>query len=228
MRKRILSLTLLPALLCSLSLTVSAVGGPDKNRTGSISAAMSHDGSPVPGGSLTLFKVADVSASGRTFVYTADFDSCSLPLTQLNSAALPVELAAIAEDRKLEGTTQPLNGQGKAKFSDLQIGLYLLVQKEAAPGYQAVNPFLVSVPGREGSRYIYDVDTAPKNLPEPEPVPTQPTEPKPTEPPKPSDNKLPQTGQTQWPVPVLLAAGVLLMGAGLCLRISGKRKQDEA
>lgn len=227
MRKRVCSLMLLLVLLSVIPMTASAHDVPDFDRLGTISFAMKYNGSPVPGGSLTLFRVADVVSDNgdMIFDYTADFDSCSIPVTELDSAALPSELAEIAEDVKLTGTTQNLNAQGKTKFEKLQIGLYLVVQKEPAPGYTAIKPFLVSLPQMEKGRYVYDVDTAPKNIPEPEIAPTETTAP--TEPPK-TDDKLPQTGQTNWPVPVMAAAGMLLLAAGICLRYTEKRKQDEA
>lgn len=227
MRKRILSLMLILMLLGSLTMSVSAHEVPDFDRLGSISVAMTYHGRPVPGGSLTIYRVADVVAQDgdMVFVFTEEFAGSSIPVTELDSARLAWELARIAESKRLPGTTQDLNRQGRTKFSNLQIGLYLVVQKEAAPGYTRISPFLVSIPQNDDAHYIYDVDTAPKNIPEPE---IKPTEPKPTEPPKPDDNKLPQTGQTNWPVPVMAVTGLLLLICGFCLRVSEKRKQNEA
>jgi len=227
MRKRIFSLMLLLVLVGSLCLSVSALETPDFHRLGSISIAMTHNEKPVPGGSLTIYRVADIVwNNGYEYQYTEDFSDCTLPLTDLNSADLAEDLARVAREKRLTGITKELNRQGKCEFSDLQLGLYLVVQKEAARGYHKINPYLVSVPQMEGDNYIYNVDTAPKNLPEPD---VKPTEPKPTEPRPtwPSYDKLPQTGQTNWPVPVMAVAGMLLVIGGFCLRSSGKRKQDE-
>ena len=229
MQKRILSLILALVLLCALSLPVSAHEVPDYDRRGSIAITMTYQGSPVPGGTLTLYRVADVVSSDGDylFAYTADFAGCPIAVTELDSADLPKALADIADEQKLEGTTLTLDQAGKALFSDLEIGLYLVVQNEAADGYKKVSPFLVSVPFNDNGTYIYDVDTAPKNIPGPEEEPTVPTTP-PTEPTEPDGPKLPQTGQTNWPIPVMAVAGLLLITAGFCLRISEKRKRDEA
>ena len=228
MQKKIVSLMLILALFAALALQVSAVEVPDFDRKGSIAVAMNHDGWPVPGGSLTLYRAADVveNDGDYSYAYTADFAGCTIPVTELDSARLPQELARIAAAKRLPGTTQQMSWQGKVKFSDLQIGLYLLVQQEAAPGFAKINPFLVSVPQNDGGSYVYDVDTAPKNVPEPEP--TKPTESKPTDPTKPTGGKLPQTGQNNWPVPVMASAGMLMIAAGLCVINSGKKKHDEA
>lgn len=226
MRKRILSLLLTLVLFGALTLNVSAHEVPDYNRRGSIAVSMTYQGKPISGGTLTIYRAADVAADNGDyfFEYTEDFVECAIPVTELNSAELPEKLAEIAKTKKLQGTTKNVDGNGKVRFSDLEIGLYLVVQKDAAPGYTTIKPFLVSVPQNEDGHYVYDVDTAPKNIPEPE---VKPTEPEPTKPPKP-DDKLPQTGQTNWPVPVMAASGMILLVAGFCLRTSGKRKQDEA
>ena len=220
MRKRILFLILILMLLYTIFLPVSAHEVPDYDRLGSISIAMTYRGEIVPGGTLTLYRVADVVSDGGDyfFRYTKDFADCSIDIAELNSSALPQELAAIAKEKKLKGTTRTVSKKGEAVFSGLEIGLYLIVQEKAAPGYSKVNPFLVSVPYNDDGHYIYDVDTAPKTLPEPEP--TDPTEP--------TDSTLPQTGQTNWPVPVLAVAGLLLITAGICFCNGGKRKRDEA
>lgn len=229
MRKRIFSLILALALLSALALSVSAHEVPDVTRLGSVSISMRYQGEPVPGGTLTLYRVAEVkTADGDYFFeYTADFAGCSIPVEELDSAGLPAELDRIAKEKGLTGTTVTVDAEGKAKFSELELGLYLVVQEQAAEGFKKINPFLVSVPRNDDGHYVYDVDTAPKNLPGPETEPTEPTT-QPTEPTKPDGPGLPQTGQTNWPIPVLAVAGLLLLTAGVCLYIGEKRKGHEA
>lgn len=228
MMKRILSFMLILVLASLLVLPASAHEVPDPDRRGSISIDMTYGGKPVAGGTLTIYRVADVVSDDGDYLfrYTRPFAECSIPVTELETARLPEELAKIAEDKGLRGTTVTVDARGNATFSDLEIGLYLVVQKEAASGYRKIKPFLVSVPYNEDGHYIYDVDTAPKNIPEPEVKPTETTAP--TEPTKPGGGKLPQTGQTNWPVPVMAVAGLILAMAGVCLRNSGKREQNEA
>lgn len=228
MQKKILSLILIAVLLCAAALSASAQEVPDFDKRGSISLAMTYQGEPVPGGSLTLYRVADVVTENGDyfFAYTEDFAECTIPVAELDSADLPAELERIAKDNNLNGTTQTLDEQGKTVFSDLEIGLYLLVQDTAAPGFRKIQPFLVSVPYNDNGHYIYDVDTAPKNLPEPEVAPTVPTEP--TDPTDPTEPELPQTGQTNWPIPMMAVAGAILITVGFCLCVSEKKKNDEA
>lgn len=219
--KRIVSLLLALMLLGAVSMTALAHEVPDYNQPGSISITMTYKDKAVSGGTLTLYRVADVDSDDGNFffTYTEDFAECEIPVTELSSSEISTALAKIAKDKKLKGVTQTLDKNGQTTFSDLEIGLYLLVQEKAAAGYKKINPFLVSVPYNEDGHYIYDVDTAPKNLPGPE---TQP----PTTPTKPG-GKLPQTGQTNWPVPVMAAVGLFLIGAGFCMKASAKRKTYE-
>ena len=226
MFKRILSLMLALMLLASLAVSVSAHDVPDRSRLGSVTITMTHRGDPIPGGSLKLVRVADVVSDDGDylFAYPADFAECTIPVTELDSADLPAELAVIAKEKDVAGVTQTIDELGQVVFSDLELGLYLLIQEEAAPGFKKVNPFLVSVPYNDNGTYIYDVDTAPKNLPGPEEEPTEP----PTEPTEPPDGPdLPQTGQTNWPVPVLAMMGMLLVLAGLGFCKAGKREDYE-
>lgn len=88
-------------------------------------------------------------------------------------------------------------------------GLFAVTQKEAdaSDGFPAIHPFLISLPRWDGEQYVYDLTAKPKVS----------LEPKPTEPP---DPWLPQTGQTNWPVPVMAVAGAafVILGGFLCFR----------
>ena len=84
MQKRIVSLMLILALFAALALQVSAVEVPDFDRKGSIAVAMNHDGWPVPGGSLTLYRVADVVENdGHECVRREDVINGEIPIDDL-------------------------------------------------------------------------------------------------------------------------------------------------
>ena len=118
----------------------------------------------------------------------------------------------------------------EALFSEnVKPGLYLLVQTQACPGFQKLKPILVSVPmyNPEKDSYDYQVDAtvkpAVKRETEPSPTPTPTASPSPT--PKPGP-KLPQTGQLNWPVPVLACGGVIFLLLGLWLLGSDRRRSQ--
>lgn len=221
MRKwtRLLSIFLIMAFL---SVGASAHPVPEPGRKGSITVSMRFDGEAVPGGSLTLYWVGEVSQDdgNYSFVPTGDFTGWGSAFGALDSAeenartAQSLKTFAQSQEPPISGIEKQIGKDGMAKFTNLEQGLYLLVQTQAAPGYSPVNPFLVSIPYEVKGEYCYDVDAQAKM--ELEQLPKPPEKP---------GGKLPQTGQLNWPVPVLAAAGLGLFAIGWAIRF--RRKQDK-
>lgn len=205
-------------LLCSIRMTAYAHEIPDASKTGDITVTMIYEEKTVPGGTLTFYKVGNVKEDdgNYSFALTDDFAGSHVSLEDISSDQLAKTLAAYADDAALTGTTEEIGNSGSVTFLNLELGLYLLVQTDAATGYSKADPFLVSVPMYEDGSYCYKVDASPKV--ELEPAPTAPSSP--TAPPSPS---LPQTGQLNWPIPVLTILGILLFSAGWVLRFGRKK-----
>ena len=280
-RKQLAALLLAVALAaaCAVPAFAAATAASiELTRKGSITVTLrdSESGSAVSGGKLTLYQVASISRQNGnlSYDYTNGFENCGVSLGDLSES----DLARTLDDKRpadSKGETLTLDTDGKAVFSRLPLGLYLVVQSTASTGYEKINPFLVSVPLVEEDTYLYDVDALPKvGTLTPTTPPDVPEEPdKPTEPEKPTtpenpdrpetpdipeepgkntppgaDNPddwvlngrpdknaapnpgnpedwvlngrptLPQTGQLNWPIPVLTAAGTCLIAAGILLR----------
>lgn len=222
MKRTVVSALSILLLLCVLTAQVFAAV-PDLNRTGSISITMTYRGEVVPGGSLTLYRVAEIqkkNSADYSYALLEAYAASGVSLENLNDSALAKTLADYTAANGIAGTKLQIDAEGKISFPELQLGLYLLVQEDAAEGYAKVAPFLVSVPAMENGVYVYDVDGSPKlSL---ELAPTDPP-PETTQPPK-----LPQTGQIQWPIPVLTVGGLLLITLGAYLCTNAKKKSDEA
>lgn len=218
MKRRIISLILALMLLCAISISVSAHDVPDLSKTGAIHITMRHGDATIPGGTLTIYRVGAIHEEDGNFCYvlTNEFAPSNVSLENIQSAMLAADLAAYAKDHNLTGITKPIDENAQVIFEDLALGLYLFVQYEAASGYNLANPFLVSVPGVVDGQYIYEVDGSPKL----DPITEKPIEPVPSEPVDPS---LPQTGQVQWPIPLMLAVGALLLTVG-CFLNRGKKR----
>ncbi len=217
MKKSILSLLCVVLLLSVLPLSAWAHQVPDVNRTGSISVTMTHDKKPVSGGTLTIYRVADVveSDGNYSFAYTPTFSGCTADLADPAAPAVAEKLADFVKKHSLAGTTKTIGTDGKVTFTGLKTGLYILIQKTPASGFNAVKPFVIGIPNNDNGNYVYDVDASPKIALE-----TAPTKPS-TETTIP-DETIPQTGQTNWPVPVLLVTGLLFVAGGWYMRKSGK------
>ncbi|MBR5021206.1 MAG: LPXTG cell wall anchor domain-containing protein [Oscillospiraceae bacterium] len=216
-------------LLIAVLVTPVAADHVDMERTGSITAAMTHEGKPVPGGTLTLYRVADMHPFGDELFTLTDAYAPSEVTLDVLGPETAVDLAVYTYNHQLSGLTKPIGDDGVVKFENLEVGLYLLIQWESAPGFYELSPFLMSLPNNEGGVYVYDIDSAPKQNPDPYPDkptdPTEPTEP-PTKPPEPSvppSPNLPQTGQTNWPVPVLAVCGCLLVVLGVVVLIRERK-----
>lgn len=157
----------------------------------------------LPGGNLTLYRIGSFQPNG-TFLTEGEFAEWEGKLSDLQSPALAATLAEFADTHNCTGSTQTLTSTGTLVFADLQPGLYLFVQTQAAEGYEIISPFQVILPGLENGTPVYEVDATPKFSLTP-----SPTEPETTDP------SLPQTGQLKWPVPLLTVSGLVLLAAGL-------------
>lgn len=215
-RMQIPALALAVLLMFAARTTAYAHDVPDMSRTGTVSVRMMYDGNAVPGGELTLYQVGDIyeDDGNYSFVLAEAYVECGVSLEDLESDTLAGSLAEYTVEHQVQGSGKATVGSdGKAVIGNLKLGLYLVVQTKAAENYEAVAPFLVSVPMNEEGTYIYQVDATPK---------MSTLTKKPSEPLTPPGTKLPQTGQLNWPVPVLAALGLCLILLGCGLR-AGKR-----
>ena len=263
--------------LCALWYAANIVLG----RLGSLHVRLydTHNDVPLRGGELTLYQVATVKCTNGNlyFDYTGDFTGCGVVLGDLSDSTLADRLAKYLPAVPAIAAQQNVTEKGYADFAKLPQGLYLVVQTKASHGYEAIKPFLVSIPMPDGDNWIYDVDATPKvgatipetpdtpdtpdvpdtppdtpdtpdtpDLPEQPDTPDTPVSPgtpdnpvspdspdnpvspenpdNPVSPSNPDKPVLPQTGQLNWPVPVLACSGVLLFAAGWVLNRQGKKE----
>ncbi len=205
-RKRITALLLAVALVLVLPVQAYAHDVPDLSRKGAVTVTVRIGDTPVSGGSLTLYRVGDIAEDdgNYSFTLTESFAASGVSLDDLTAPELAEKLAEHAAG--VSGLTKTIGADGSAAFTELELGLYLVVQTEAALGYSRLTPFLVSVPYQEDGTYRYKLDATVKGELEKEPTPTEPE--------KPDDPTLPATGQLNWPIPVLATLGLLLFAMG--------------
>lgn len=213
--KKFITFWLMVCMLSTMAMTVFAADElTNLNGHGSIHVVIrdTESKNAVSGGSLLIYQVASVKSDdgNYTFEYTDTFSGCTEVLEDIQSEDLAADLARYAENHKLKGISVQVGSDGTASCFNLEIGLYLVVQEAAADDYSVINPFLVTIPMKDGDRLIYDVDAAPKvgtvtkiEQPNPTPVPNKPT-----------GTVLPQTGQLWWPVVILAIAGMFFVVCG--------------
>lgn len=214
--KQIFSLFLASSLLCMASLTVYAREAPDGSQKGTVTVEMEYDGKSVTGGTLTAYRVGKIQEydGNYSFVKTDAMAAFSGSYDDIASAALAEAAEAFVKGNQVSEYAAAKNQNGKAVFNDLELGLYLIVQTEASEGYEPMKSFLVSVPMKEDGYYVYEITAEGKFQLHQETKPITPQ--------KPSEPTLPQTGQLNWPIPVLAVLGLCLFSAGWMLRFGRK------
>lgn len=207
-------------MVCGIFTADASASSVDLDQKGSISVSMKA------GGDLNIFKVADVvSDNGYSYELTEEFSGIENASTvtetidkklDASNAELAKNLAKFASDKSVKAkTTLKATEDSVLKFSDLEVGLYLITQSTASTGYSIMDPFLISIPGKETEKDRYNVNASPKMG-----KIQKETTPPPKDNTPPSGGKLPQTGQLWWPVPVLAIAGAAFVLFGWLRRRS--------
>ena len=205
-------------LLLISALAVSAIAHPvpDLSLNGSITFQMDWNGESLNNGKLNLYKVGEVVEINGDFVFApieAFADVEDLDYTDVSDTLFAQQLLTLAKDAQLEKLTTPI-ADGKAEFQDVVTGLYVVWQDaaDATKGFAAINPFLISMPRFQDGEYVTEVVAEPKVGFETIPPTT-----------KPPADRVPQTGQLNWPVPVLAISGAALFIFGFVLWTGRKR-----
>ena len=224
MKRRLFCLLAALILVLTLQICVYAHNILDwsQDGKGSITIHLGYDEDTADLGSLRLYRVGDVQDNDGdlSFVPRTAFADVWSEDADLHDPAFAWDLTTCAVEQELPHEITEVTAEG-AVFDELEFGLYLVCQQEAADGYEAINPFLIGVPNAEEDLYVYQVDASPKVAVTPAPTnPPKPT--KPTEPTRPPEPNLPQTGQTNWPIPLMAAAGLLLFAAGWSMYRKGR------
>ena len=153
-------------------LSVCADEFPDLSKNGSCSINVTlqdkSNEAAVAGGKLELIQVASAKVdNGFVYVPTGSFNNSDFTFdlsekADLTSSDLAANIASYASKHGITGKVLDVGDEGTVSFSGLDVGLYLMIDVEPAPGYTNAKPFLISVPMRENGAYIYDVDASPK------------------------------------------------------------------
>ncbi|MCI5603251.1 MAG: hypothetical protein MR361_07135 [Clostridiales bacterium] len=236
--KSIIILILLVAFTGSMTKNINAfavtASDIDMDMKGSINVKFNSTGDREVSGELMLIKVADIKENGDNgleYVYTSEFDKCGLNIDGDIDDTFVNNLKAYIEDNEIKGYTKEIDSDGKISFTDLEIGMYFVMQTDT-DSYYKISPFVITVPEEIDGEIYYDVDATPKTevssieiptVPEETETPVETTEKIPETTP---EEKIPQTGLLVWPVVLLVLVGALLIGSGIMLQ-SGKSERGE-
>lgn len=188
MRKMVWLLCLAACLLVRAPVAAAA------ETRGSIQVKLDAGDLPVINGAVTLYQVGVKTENG--YRITEGFGGGIVRQEDADSDKLAQWLAETAGET---GITMLLDADGNAVFSELEEGLYMLVQTERMDGFYPIYPVLLRIP--EGT--AWDV----MFYREPVPIVTE----------------IPKTGQS--PIPFLGVLGMVLSSAGLLLCAGKGRKR---
>lgn len=156
-------------LLAWLCLSVQPVLAVEADRPCSLTLQYAREGETFSGLEICLFRVAEFLPNGG-YVLTGDFADYPVKIHGITSQTQWQEvtqtlLSYIQADRLTPVAAVCTQEAGKALFSDLETGLYLVagVEAETAAGSFRFAPFLVFLPtaGQDGTEN-YDVEARPK------------------------------------------------------------------
>lgn len=145
----------------SLDLTVQSTN-PDGSAT------------KISGAEIAVFRVAGLTVKHGAAYYStlSDFNGTGVTfedMTAEKSMKAAVKFAGIIDEKGISGRNAFSDRNGKVRFTDLEPGVYLvrLIRYSSDDsGYTAMDPFLVMVPGIDGTggtnRWITDVAAVPK------------------------------------------------------------------
>lgn len=229
---RMISLAAALLLLVVLLPVTARADAYDPNQKGSIAIQLQDLGTPMGDVTFCCYKVGTLGTGLQVnWVLVSELESTGVDLNikSASDAQKAAELLQKAvKEKGLTGTEKSTDSAGKVEFTELEHGMYLLVQTNTAQ-YGLCEPFLVAVPFTdENGLWEYDVKATPKGqlIPTPTPgtapTPTPTVTPAPkTEPtPTPLPGILPQTGDASNPVLwlVLACASGAVVIALVCLK----------
>ena len=188
MNNRILAILAALSLLFAFTVNASAttedpVAMPDLTQKGSLTFTMDVEGEPLDSGSLNLYYVATVTLMTHKQYDFRLLDALTaaggvLDTDDLYNDVQARDLLALAQETLEQYLSQPIRA-GEARFTQLEAGLYLAWQRpeDASEGYDAIAPFLISVPKWQNGAFEMDVVADPKvpfiPLPPPPPPPIE-------------------------------------------------------
>lgn len=211
-------------ILCITVTSAFAAEDIDDTRLGSIEITVKYENTALTDGTITLYRICDIckdDSGNYVYVLTEELSSYPISAEQVTDLSALKELVKHIEKNNIKGMKKEINEQGTVMFENLETGLYLIIQEDHSTGFMPMNPFVISLPMEGNGKYVYDVECEPKSSLQRDEEET--TSPEPTT--KPNVEELPLTGLTQWPIPVMIATGFMMIVIGACMVSSSKKRK---
>ena len=191
--------------------------------TGRITLHMEADGRIAAGGKVRLLQAAEKGDGPAGYSLCKAFANCGIDvfrMLEMQDEDLADQLAAYAVTLENAGREKAADAYGNICFDGLETGIYLLIQDRAADGFTRMKPFITMLRDNEIVEAVPKLTVIGEQESEPSEPTAEETGPEETVPEK-EHHDLPVTGQLQWPIPVLIGTGFILLAAGI---ITHKKK----
>ena len=113
--KKIIIFVLLILLTALSALNTYATEIPDLSRTASVSVEMTYMGSPVGGGTLTAYRVAEIKIENGAdygFAFLEEYADCEADISDFGDVNLASEFASFIKENNISGTTLAIDEKG--------------------------------------------------------------------------------------------------------------------
>lgn len=163
------------AAACALAaLPVPALADETAAETGTLTISYDNDGISMDGAEITVTKVADAELEDGTVYYTLISELSDYCLVSHGRETYFDDMTAAASNATAKAWaglglepeyTVTTDENGMAYISDMELGMYLVVQTGAdgtSADYEYFSPFLISVPYAFDGEYVMDVVAYPK------------------------------------------------------------------
>lgn len=131
--------------------------------TGSISFTLTEleNKQPVEGATMAIYYIASVKQNESNellYTYINEYEELDIKLNDPNLIT-KIESFVMNHSHTASITT---DAKGKAKISNLPLGLYFVRQVNEVQGFAKSRSFLISIPTIENNTFVYDIDASPK------------------------------------------------------------------
>lgn len=136
----------------------------DPSKTGAMSITLvdQEQNEPIVGAELSVYYIATVvmdADRNLIYDYTETFEQFDIAI---DDTALATKLDAFVSQHSVPSTKMTTNADGMALCNELPLGLYFVKQTGAVEGFAPCTSFLVTIPNKKNSEYVYEVNASPK------------------------------------------------------------------
>lgn len=165
MKKRLINyITILTVLLLLGVSNVSANSNIiDISKKGSLNISLStNDSEVIKGAEITIYKVGDVVVENSNLIFknVPEINLCKIDFTKVEN--ITTSMVECVQNTSVEKETDMTDSEGKVSFTNLDLGLYLVVQTNEVKGYSKIDSYLTMIPEEIDNKWIYNITSTPK------------------------------------------------------------------